>query len=70
MLQLQNYKLDIVSAYPANINKPKKQREQFYDVLQKMLDKIPKENKLILAGDFNAKIGNEVVELQYRYNQC
>lgn len=30
---------------------------------QNLLDKIPKENKLILAGDLNARNANEIIDL-------
>jgi len=35
--------------------------EEFYRELQKSVDKIPKKENIILAGDFNARIGNQPI---------
>ena len=36
----------------------KKDTEEFYRELQQSIDKIPKNENIILAGDFNGRIGN------------
>ena len=33
--------------------------EQFYDMLQSQVEKVPKKEKVIIMGDFNAKIGSD-----------
>ena len=49
----------IVSAYaPAMLN-PKKNKDTFYSQLNSTLRTIPSTNKLLLIGDFNARIGIE-----------
>ena len=60
-LEIQKKQIDIVSVYAPDISKPKVEREEFYNQLDVLLNTIPRENKLILAGDFSAKIGNKVI---------
>ena len=38
-----------------------KVKDSFYDSLQKVLDDIKSKNFLILAGDFNAKVGKSII---------
>ena len=54
-LEIQKKQIDIVSVYAPDISKPKVEREEFYNQLDVLLNTIPRENKLILAKDFNAK---------------
>jgi len=35
--------------------------EEFYRELQQSMDKIPKKENIILAGDFNGRIGNQPI---------
>ena len=35
--------------------------EEFYRELQQSMDKIPKKENIILAGDFNGRIGNQAI---------
>ena len=35
--------------------------EEFYRELQQSIDKIPKKENIILAGDFNGRIGNQPI---------
>jgi len=39
----------------------KEQDKEFYRELQQSMDKIPKKENIILAGDFNGRIGNQPI---------
>jgi hypothetical protein len=49
----------IISAYAPTEDKDEALKEQFYEDLQKLQDKVPRSDLLIIAGDFNAKVGSE-----------
>ena len=53
--------LSIVIAYAPTEDKCSKVKDSFYDSLQKVLDDIPSKNFLVLAGDFNAKVGKSII---------
>ncbi|XP_030750930.1 craniofacial development protein 2-like [Sitophilus oryzae] len=54
--------IHIISVYATDINKPEEMSMDFYENLQSVIDKIPRHEKIILLGDLNARIGNEVVD--------
>ena len=49
----------IVSAYATTMANPEENKETFYSQLKGTLRNIPSTNKLLLIGDFNARIGRE-----------
>ena len=49
----------IVSAYAPTMTNPEKNKETFYSQLKGTLRNIPSTDKLLLIGDFNARIGRE-----------
>ena len=49
----------IVSIYAPTKTKPKENKETFYGQLKGTLRNIPSTDKLLLIGDFNARIGRE-----------
>ena len=59
-----------ISVYAPDITKPQEERENFYTDLQNTLDKIPIPDEVIILGDFNARIGNEVIAgIKHRFNE-
>ncbi|XP_045466785.1 craniofacial development protein 2-like [Harmonia axyridis] len=60
----------IISVYAPDITKPSDEKEAFYEDLQKVLDRIPRMEEVILLGDFNARVGNGVIGgLKNRFNE-
>jgi hypothetical protein len=53
------YNITIISAYAPTEDKDMALKEQFYEELQKLQDKVPRNDLLIIAGDFNAEVGRE-----------
>ena len=49
----------IVSAYAPTMTNPEENKETFYSQLKGTLRNIPSTDKLLLIGDFNARIGRE-----------
>ncbi|XP_030750157.1 uncharacterized protein LOC115877947 [Sitophilus oryzae] len=62
--------IHIISVYAPDINKPEEMSMDFYENLQSAIDKIPRHEKIILLGDLNARIGNQVVDgIKQKYNE-
>ncbi|XP_045477011.1 craniofacial development protein 2-like [Harmonia axyridis] len=53
--------MNIISVYAPEDNKPKKERELFYDQLQETVERQPANEAMIVLGDFNARIGSEII---------
>lgn len=49
--------------------KPQKEKKEFYELLQAYLDNIPRQDETVILGDFNVRIGNEVVNGSTPYNK-
>ncbi len=49
----------VVSAYTPTLNSEEEVKETFYACLDETLSRIPKEDKIILLGDFNARVGRD-----------
>ena len=48
----------LVSAYAPTLTSPEEVKDQFYEELTRTLNSVSRHDKLILLGDFNARIGN------------
>jgi hypothetical protein len=53
------HNITIISAYAPTEDKDEALKEQVYGDLKKLQDKVPRNHLLIIAGDFNAKVGTE-----------
>jgi exonuclease III len=51
--------ITLINAYAPTEDKTEEVREQFYDDLQSMVDKVPKNDLTIIPGDVNSKLGKE-----------
>ena len=49
----------IVSAYAPTITNPDEVKDKFYDDLDSVISAAPRTDKLILLGDFNARVGTD-----------
>ena len=59
-LPLQGKKFaTIISAYAPTMTNPDDIKEKFYEDLNSILSSVPKQDKLILLGDFNARVGQD-----------
>lgn len=69
-LKTEGATLHIISAYSPEECKPKDEREAFFKELQRTLDNIPSNEAVIVAGDFNARTGNEIIPgIKQRFNE-
>ncbi|XP_057671201.1 craniofacial development protein 2-like [Diorhabda carinulata] len=69
-LRTETQLLNIISIYAPEDNKPKQERESFYEQLQNITESLPQNESIIILGDFNARIGNEVIPgVKQRFNE-
>jgi len=59
-IKVLNRNFTTVGVY-APVEGKEQDTEEFYRELQQYMDKIPKNENIILAGDFNGKIGNQPI---------
>ncbi|XP_056639351.1 craniofacial development protein 2-like [Diorhabda sublineata] len=63
-------KTHILSVYAPDTSKSQEETDSFYDELQITMDKIPKQDEIMILGDFNGRIGNEVISgIKNRFNE-
>lgn len=50
----------VISVYAPTMSYPDEAKEEFYDTLSRTIASVPQCDKLILLGDFNARVGRDV----------
>ena len=55
----ENKHATIVSAYALTMTNPVEIKDKFYDELDNIIHATPRTDKLILFGDFNARVGTD-----------
>ena len=58
-LPLQNSVLFIISAYAPTLGHSDEEKERFYSTLSDLIKSVPSSYKLLLLGDFNARVGRD-----------
>ncbi|XP_015189704.1 PREDICTED: craniofacial development protein 2-like [Polistes dominula] len=62
--------LHIISVYAPEDNKPKQEKEIFFNELESIVKSIPPRKSILILGDFNARIGNEpIFGIMQRFNE-
>ena len=49
----------IVSAYAPTMTYPDEEKERFYESLKATIGRVPRSDKLIVLGDYNARVGRD-----------
>lgn len=69
-LEMHDLPLNLISIYAPEANKPLHERQKFYDDLQETINQIDKKEKIIVAGDFNARVGRNIIPgIKQRFNE-
>ncbi|KAL3271422.1 hypothetical protein HHI36_021901, partial [Cryptolaemus montrouzieri] len=53
--------ITLLSIYSPEHNVTREEREQFYNQLQQTLEALPRGQPKIILGDFNARVGDDVI---------
>ena len=56
-LPLEGQMATLISAYAPTMTAPDEEKEAFYEQLNTAISEVPYHQKLILLGDFNARVG-------------
>lgn len=56
---MNNQRATVISAYAPTLKSDDEQKEAFYKQLDELLSKIHRSDKIILLGDFNARVGRD-----------
>ncbi|KAM9816523.1 uncharacterized protein ACBT44_010821 isoform 1-T2 [Syngnathus typhle] len=59
LVLVNNQTATVLSAYAPTLASDEDKKEAFYACLDDVLSKIPKEDKIIILGDFNARVGRD-----------
>ncbi|XP_055377908.1 craniofacial development protein 2-like [Condylostylus longicornis] len=62
VLDIGKEKIHFLSVYAPDSSRKKEETDNFYENLQKEIDKIPTGEKTFILGDMNARVGNNVVD--------
>ena len=49
----------IISAYAPTMSNPEEAKEKFYEDLDALIGSVPRQDKLLVLGDFNARVGSD-----------
>jgi exonuclease III len=56
---IKNSFATIISAYAPTLTSPEVDKDAFYDDLERVIRNVPRNDRLILCGDFNARVGRD-----------
>ena len=59
MLRIEGQCILIIQVYAPTDDKDGGIKDAFFEELQGVVDKVPRGDKLIVMGDFNARVGNK-----------
>jgi exonuclease III len=60
----------VIAIHAPENNKDTTTRENFYEHLQTVINETPNDKYIIIMGDFNARVGNDLVPgIKQRYNE-
>lgn len=65
----QNQHVTIISAYAPTMTNPEEVKDSVYEDLEKTIDHVPRTDKLIILGDFNARVGTDSQNLGRHHRQ-
>ena len=51
--------LSVINVYAPTMMYPDEEKEAFYEKLAEVVDRVPREEKLLILGDFNARVCND-----------
>ncbi|XP_015187256.1 PREDICTED: craniofacial development protein 2-like [Polistes dominula] len=69
-LMIEPQPLHIISVYAPEDNKPKQEKEIFFNELKNIGESIPPRKSIVILGDFNARICNEQISgVMQRFNE-
>ena len=49
----------LISAYAPTMTNPGEAKDKFYEELDSLISSIPRADKLLILGDFNARVGSD-----------
>ena len=61
-LQIAGVWMTLVQVYAPTDDRDNKTKDGFYAQLQEVVDRTPRGDKVVVLGDFNARVGNDVEE--------
>lgn len=66
----KNKRTHLVSVYAPDTSKPQEAKDEFYYILQHTIDQIPNSDEIIILGDLNARVGDNVIPgIKERFNE-
>lgn len=69
-LKFNSERIHVISVYAPDINKPREEREYFFKSLHETLNQLPKQDKILVMGDLNSRIGNMPIPgIMQRHNK-
>lgn len=69
-MELANETTHLISVYAPDASKPQEEREEFFDILQHTLQRIPTRDKAFIIGDLNSRVGNSVIPgIMHNFNE-
>lgn len=55
----RNTSITLISAYAPTMTNPDEVKDKFYEELDSLISSVPQSEKLVILGDFNARVGTD-----------